>query len=73
MLDTADTAPSQPRKARPSLIVLRRGPVRSRGASKEQTWHTKCKVLTERDKLVGKFSPEKLENALNSYGQQGWR
>lgn len=32
------------------------------------------KVLTQKDKwLSGKFDPEKLEQALNSYAQQGWR
>ena len=32
------------------------------------------KVLTQKDKwFSGKFSPEKLEAALNSYAQQGWK
>ena len=32
------------------------------------------KVLTQKDKWIsGKFSPEKLEQALNSYAQQGWK
>lgn len=32
------------------------------------------KVLTQKDKwFSGKFSPEKLEEALNSYAQQGWK
>lgn len=32
------------------------------------------KVLTQKDKwFSGKFSPERLEAALNSYAQQGWR
>jgi hypothetical protein len=32
------------------------------------------KVLTQKDKwFSGKFDPEKLEQALNSYAQQGWR
>lgn len=32
------------------------------------------KVLTQKDKwLSGKFDPESLEKALNSYGSQGWR
>ena len=32
------------------------------------------KVLTQKDKwFSGKFSPEKLEQALNSYSQQGWK
>jgi len=32
------------------------------------------KVLTQKDKwFSGKFDPEALEAALNSYAQQGWR
>lgn len=32
------------------------------------------KVLTQRDEwFMGKFSPEKLEMAINFYGAQGWR
>ncbi len=32
------------------------------------------KVLTQKDKwFSGKFSPERLGAALNSYAQQGWR
>lgn len=32
------------------------------------------KVLTQKDRwFSGKFSPEKLEAALNSYAEQGWR
>lgn len=32
------------------------------------------KVLTQKDKwFSGKFDPEKLENAINAYAQQGWR
>ena len=32
------------------------------------------KVLTQKDKwFSGKFSPEKLEDALNSFAQQGWK
>jgi hypothetical protein len=32
------------------------------------------KVLTQKDKwFSGKFDPEKLEQALNSYASQGWR
>jgi len=32
------------------------------------------KVLTQKDKLfTGKFDPLKLEEALNSYAEQGWR
>jgi hypothetical protein len=32
------------------------------------------KVLTQKDKwFSGKFDPIKLEEALNSYAQQGWR
>lgn len=31
------------------------------------------KVLTQKDKwFSGKFDPEKLEEALNSYAEQGW-
>ena len=31
------------------------------------------KVLTQKDKwFSGKFSPENLEDALNSYAEQGW-
>jgi len=31
------------------------------------------KVLTQKDKwFSGKFNPETLEKALNSYSQQGW-
>lgn len=34
----------------------------------------KYKVLTQKDKwFSGKFDPEKLENALNAYSEQGWR
>jgi uncharacterized protein DUF4177 len=32
------------------------------------------KVLTQQDRFFsGKFSPEKLEAAVNSYAQEGWR
>jgi hypothetical protein len=32
------------------------------------------KVLTQKDKwFTGKFDPERLEQALNAYAQQGWR
>ena len=32
------------------------------------------KVLTQRDKFfLGKFSPEKLEEALNAYAKDGWK
>ena len=32
------------------------------------------KVLSQKDKwLSGKFDPEKLEQAINAYAQQGWR
>jgi hypothetical protein len=32
------------------------------------------KVLTQRDEwFMGKFSPEKLEDAINSYAADGWR
>lgn len=32
------------------------------------------KVLTQKDRFFsGKFSPEKLEAAVNSYAEQGWR
>lgn len=32
------------------------------------------KVLTQKDKwFSGKFDPERLEEALNAYAQQGWR
>jgi hypothetical protein len=32
------------------------------------------KVLTQKDKFIGgKFDPVKLETALNSYAEQGWR
>jgi len=31
------------------------------------------KVLTQKDKwFSGKFDPEKLQQALNAYAQQGW-
>jgi predicted rRNA methylase YqxC with S4 and FtsJ domains len=31
------------------------------------------KVLTQKDKwFAGKFDPEKLEQAINSYATQGW-
>ncbi len=31
------------------------------------------KVLTQKDKwFSGKFDPERLEEALNAYAQQGW-
>ena len=33
----------------------------------------KYKVLSQKDKwFSGKFDPQKLEDALNSYGDQGW-
>lgn len=32
------------------------------------------KVLTQKDKFFsGKFDPENLERAINSYAQQGWK
>jgi hypothetical protein len=32
------------------------------------------KVLTHKDKwFSGKFDPQKLEEALNAYAEQGWR
>ena len=32
------------------------------------------KVLTQKDKwFSGKFDPEKLEQAINAYAQQGWQ
>jgi hypothetical protein len=32
------------------------------------------KVLTQKDRFFsGKFNPEKLEAALNSYASEGWR
>lgn len=32
------------------------------------------KVLTQKDKwFSGKFDPERLEQAINSYAAQGWR
>lgn len=32
------------------------------------------KVLSQKDKfLSGKFDPEKLEQAINSYATEGWR
>ena len=32
------------------------------------------KVLTQKDKwFSGKFDPNKLEEALNAYAEQGWR
>jgi hypothetical protein len=32
------------------------------------------KVLTQKDRFWGgKFDPEKLEQALNAYAEQGWR
>ncbi|MGA9772259.1 MAG: DUF4177 domain-containing protein [Blastocatellia bacterium] len=32
------------------------------------------KVLTQKDRFfAGKFDPEKLEAAINSYASQGWR
>jgi len=32
------------------------------------------KVLSQKDKwFSGKFDPEKLENAINAYAQQGWQ
>jgi len=31
------------------------------------------KVLTQKDRFFsGKFDPEKLENAINSYATEGW-
>lgn len=31
------------------------------------------KVLAERDKFIGKFDPAKLQTALNTLAQEGWR
>jgi hypothetical protein len=32
------------------------------------------KVITQKDKwFSGKFDPEKIEQLLNSYAEQGWR
>jgi Domain of unknown function (DUF4177) len=32
------------------------------------------KVMTQKDRFfAGKFDPEKLETAINSYAQEGWR
>lgn len=32
------------------------------------------KILSQKDKwFSSKFDPEKLENAMNAYAQQGWR
>jgi hypothetical protein len=32
------------------------------------------KILTQKDKwFSGKFDPEKLEQALNAYAEQGWQ
>ena len=32
------------------------------------------KVLTQKDRFfAGKFDPEKLESAINSYADQGWQ
>lgn len=32
------------------------------------------KVLSQKDRFFsGKFDPEKLEDALNSYAEQGWQ
>ncbi len=34
----------------------------------------KYKVLTQKDKwFSGKFNPQTLEAAINSYAEQGWR
>lgn len=43
--------------------------------SKEgETKMKEYKILTQKDKFLGgKFDPVKLEEALNSYAQQGWR
>ena len=33
----------------------------------------KYKVMTQKDRMFGgKFNPEKVEEALNSLGQEGW-
>ena len=33
----------------------------------------KYKVMTQKDRaFAGKFDPEKLENAINSYASEGW-
>ena len=35
---------------------------------------TEYKVLTQKDRFLGgKFDPQKLEQAINAYSQQGWR
>jgi hypothetical protein len=31
------------------------------------------KVLTQKDPFSGNFEPEKLETAINSYAQEGWK
>ena len=35
---------------------------------------TEYKVMTQKDRFFsGKFDPERLEGAINSYAEQGWK
>ena len=44
------------------------------GVASSQNGVMQYKVLTQKDKwFSGKFDPEKLEGAINSYAAQGWR
>ena len=46
--------------------------IRPPAADPSKVWE--YKVLTQKDKwFSGKFDPERLEAAMNSYAKQGWR
>jgi hypothetical protein len=67
-----DPAPTPPKPALPPAPVNRTAAASVAVVAKEKK--LAYKVLTQKDKwLSRKFDPESLEQALNSYGQQGWR
>lgn len=48
-------------------------PVASGWQGKGEAAVKKYKVMTQKDRMFGgKFNPEKVEEALNSMGQEGW-
>ena len=55
-------------KLTPYLLVTTITLIATKGASMK-----KYKVMTQKDRMFGgKFNPEKVEEALNSLGQEGW-
>jgi hypothetical protein len=54
--------------------IVTRVEIASNNAAGSQNSGMQYKVLTQKDKwFSGKFDPEKLEGAINSYAAQGWR